>query len=84
MGTDTREPEEGNAVKLSVPKPHVFALVGVASLVACLFWLPFLVLTDLGVSFIEVDFGLVSSANGCHCFGSGLGVFLPYNPCWRS
>lgn len=66
-------------MKLSVPKPHL-------SLPECdgvvgLFWLPFLVLTDLGVSFIDIGCGLGLSAKACHCLGSGLGLVLSNNPC---
>lgn len=55
---------EGAALKLSVPNPHVLAPE--FSSTFFLFWLPFLVLTDLGVLFVDVVCSLVSSVKAFH------------------
>jgi hypothetical protein len=47
-----------------------------------LLWWPFLVLTDLTLFSVEV--GCNGSANACHDFVSGPGVFRSHLSCWSS
>ncbi|KAL0906339.1 hypothetical protein M5K25_024826 [Dendrobium thyrsiflorum] len=81
---DVKEFEEGDAVKLSWPKPHS-SMLGFESGCLLLFGRPLIVLTDFECLVLETSCAFGSSVKACHGFEFGSEEeLLARIPCWRS